>query len=185
MKFNLADIPTLPNLISTAGVAMALHGSVAVDTPRGVAEASIGRVLDLVDGKVARATGQTSEFGAAVDATFDKLGMAAIVAGEYYHEVAPRPVLGAILVRNVINARATTVAVNKQPDEVMNSTRNGKRAIFFENVALGFYAFANLADERSPRAAKVMRGIAHTAGVLGIGYYGIPATKELIERTRK
>lgn len=184
MKFRPRDIFSIPNAITATGMALSIHGGLHADTPQGVAEASVGRILDLVDGKVARMTGQTSDVGALADASGDKVAMLAIMAGEYMNDVAPKPVLGAIAIRNSINAYATTQAGIKHPEMDQQSTRNGKRSVFFENASLGFFAFANLAKERAPRTARVMRGIAYTAFGVGSGYYGIPATKELIDRAR-
>lgn len=70
------DIFTVPNLISVAGAALAIHGSEKINTAEGLAECAVGRLADVLDGKVARMTGQTSNFGAALDATTDKIVMA-------------------------------------------------------------------------------------------------------------
>lgn len=75
------DIFTIPNLISVTGAALAIHGSEKIDTAEGLAECAVGRLADVLDGKVARMTGQTSNFGAALDATTDKIVMAKILYG--------------------------------------------------------------------------------------------------------
>ena len=56
------DIFTVPNLISVAGAALAIHGSEKIDTAEGLAECAVGRLADVLDGKVARMAGQTSNF---------------------------------------------------------------------------------------------------------------------------
>lgn len=73
------DIFTVPNLISVTGAALAIHGSEKIDTAEGLAECAVGRLADVLDGKVARMIGQTSNFGAALDATTDKIVMAKIL----------------------------------------------------------------------------------------------------------
>ena len=73
------DVFTIPNLISVTGAALAMHGSEKIDTPEGLAECVVGRLADVLDGKVARMTGQTSNFGAALDAITDKIVMAKIL----------------------------------------------------------------------------------------------------------
>ena len=73
------DIFTIPNLISVTGAALAIHGSEKIDTAEGLTECAVGRLADVLDGKVARMTGQTSNTGAALDATTDKIVMAKIL----------------------------------------------------------------------------------------------------------
>ena len=73
------DVFTIPNLISVTGAALAMHGSEKIDTPEGLAECAVGRLADVLDGKVARMTGQTSNTGATLDATTDKIVMAKIL----------------------------------------------------------------------------------------------------------
>ena len=58
------DVFTIPNFISMIGAALVMHGSEKIDTPEGLAECAVGRLADVLDGKVARMTGQTSNFGA-------------------------------------------------------------------------------------------------------------------------
>ena len=62
------------------GAALAMRGSEEIDTPEGLAEMrGRGDQLTVLDGIVARTTGQTSNFGAALDATTDKIVMAKIL----------------------------------------------------------------------------------------------------------
>ena len=73
------DVFTIPNSISMIGAALVMHGSEKIDKPEGLAECAVGRLADVLDGKIARMTGQTSNFGAALDATTDKIVMAKIL----------------------------------------------------------------------------------------------------------
>ena len=154
------DIFTVPNLISVTGAALAIHGSNKIDTAEGLAECAVGRLADILDGKVARMTGQTSNFGAALDATTDKIVMAKILYEMNKKGLAPKYVLGTVALLNSINAMATGIA-NLRSDEKAETrpTKSGKVGLAMETAALVAYAAAELADKRTdnPKPAKLLR----------------------------
>ena len=154
------DIFTVPNLISVTGAALAIHGSEKIDTAEGLAECAVGRLADVLDGKVARMIGQTSNFGAALDATTDKIVMAKILYEMHKKGLAPKYVLGTVAVLNSINAVATGIA-NLRSDEKAETrpTKSGKVGLAMETAALVAYAAAELADKRTdnPKPAKLLR----------------------------
>ena len=154
------DVFTVPNLISVTGAALAIHGSEKIDTAEGLAECAVGRLADILDGKVARMTGQTSNFGAALDATTDKIVMAKILYEMNKKGLAPKYVLGTVALLNSINAMATGIA-NLRSDEKAETrpTKSGKVGLAMETAALVAYAAAELADKRTdnPKPAKLLR----------------------------
>ena len=154
------DVFTIPNLISVTGAALAIHGSNKIDTAEGLAECAVGRLADILDGKVARMTGQTSNFGAALDATTDKIVMAKILYEMNKKGLAPKYVLGTVALLNSINAMATGIA-NLRSDEKAETrpTKSGKVGLAMETAALVAYAAAELADKRTdnPKPAKLLR----------------------------
>ena len=154
------DVFTIPNLISVTGAALAIHGSEKIDTAEGLAECAVGRLADVLDGKVARMTGQTGNFGAALDATTDKIVMAKILYEMNKKELAPKRVLGTVAVLNSINAIATGIA-NLRNDEKAETrpTKSGKVGLAMETAALVAYAAAELVDKRTdnPKPAKLLR----------------------------
>ena len=154
------DIFTVPNLISVTGAALVMHGSKKIDTAEGLAECAVGRLADVLDGKVARMTGQTSNFGAALDATTDKIVMAKILYEMNKKELAPKHVLGIVATLNLINAGATGIA-NLRSDEKAETrpTKSGKVGLAMETAALVAYAAAELADKQTdnPKPAKLLR----------------------------
>lgn len=160
------DIFTVPNLISVTGAALAIHGSEKIDTAEGLAECAVGRLADVLDGKVARMTGQTSNFGAALDATTDKIVMAKILYEMNKKELAPKYVFGTVAVLNSINAVATGIA-NLRSDEKAETrpTKSGKVGLAMETAALVAYAAAELADKRTdnPKPAKLLRKLGAVA----------------------
>jgi len=154
------DVFTIPNLISVTGAALAMHGSEKIDTPEGLAECVVGRLADVLDGKVARMTGQTSNTGAALDATTDKIVMAKILYEMNKKELAPKYVLGTVAILNSINALATGIA-NLRSDEKAETrpTKSGKVGLAMETAALVAYAAAELVDKRtdSPKPTEALR----------------------------
>ena len=154
------DIFTIPNLISVTGAALAIHGSEKIDTAEGLTECAVGRLADVLDGKVARMTGQTSNFGAALDATTDKIVMAKILYEMNKKELAPKYVLGTVAVLNSINAMATGIANLRIKEKAeTRPTKSGKVGLAMETAALVAYAAAELADKRTdnPKPAKLLR----------------------------
>jgi phosphatidylglycerophosphate synthase len=160
------DVFTIPNLISITGAALAIHGSEKIDTAEGLAECAVGRLADVLDGKVARMTGQTSNTGAALDATTDKIVMAKILYEMNKKGLAPKYVLGAVATLNSINAVATGIA-NLRSDEKAETrpTKSGKVGLAMETAALVAYAAAELADKRTdnPKPAKLLRKLGAVA----------------------
>ena len=154
------DVFTIPNSISMIGAALVMHGSEKIDTPEGLAECAVGRLADVLDGKVARMTGQTSNFGAALDATTDKIVMAKILYEMNKKGLAPKKVLGSIAALNSINAVATGIA-NLRSDEKAETrpTKSGKVGLAMETAALVAYAAAELVDKRTDNSkpAEILR----------------------------
>ena len=153
------DVFTIPNLISVTGAALAMHGSEKIDTPEGLAECVVGRLADVLDGKVARMTGQTSNFGAALDATTDKIVMAKILYEMNKKELAPKRVLGTVATLNSINALSTGIANLRSKEKAeTRPTKSGKLAMAGETVTLISYIAAHIAEQdKNPKLAKLLR----------------------------
>ena len=178
------DVLTVANLISVAGATLAIHGSEKINTAEGLAECAVGRLADVLDGKVARMTGQTSNFGAALDATTDKIVMAKILYEMNKKELAPKRVLGTVAVLNSINAAATGIA-NLRSDEKAETrpTKSGKVGLAMETAALVAYAAAELVDKRTdnPKPAKILRKLGAGAFAASLPF-AVHATHTYIKR---
>lgn len=159
------DVFTIPNLISVTGAALAIHGSNKIDTAEGLAECAVGRLADVLDGKVARMTGQTSNFGAALDATTDKIVMAKILYEMNKKELAPKYVLGTVAVLNSINAIATGITNLRSKEKAeTRPTKSGKLAMAGETVTLISYIGAHIAEQdKNPKLAKLLRKLGAAA----------------------
>jgi CDP-diacylglycerol--glycerol-3-phosphate 3-phosphatidyltransferase len=73
-----------PNALTLIGFAITAAGAVLVGVQAwivGGIVVFVGGVFDMFDGTLARATGQTSKFGAFMDSTFDKLGEILVFIG--------------------------------------------------------------------------------------------------------
>ena len=159
------DVFTIPNFISVTGATLAIHGSEKIDTAEGLAECAVGRLADVLDGKVARMTGQTSNTGAALDATTDKIVMAKILYEMNKKGLAPKRVLGTVALLNSINAVATGIA-NLRSDEKAETrpTKSGKLAMAGETVTLISYIAAHIAEQdKNPKLAKLLRKLGTAA----------------------
>lgn len=186
MKVTPGDVPTIPNALTATGMTMVLHGSQKLDTSTGIAEVAVGRIFDLADGAVARATGQTSELGAAFDAISDKICAATIIASEWRKGIAPKAALTAILAQNGLNAAITTVAAKRNPDKEQHSTKDGKYATAAQHIALSAYAMSHFLNEKGhSRTSVAAKYVGHAATVLGVGYWGAKATYTYAQRLNK
>ena len=167
------ELLTIPNAISSAGLGLVIAGSVESDPARSLALTATGRALDLVDGPVARLTGQGSDFGAKVDAGFDKFGMAAIVAGALTHKRIPPVAAGAIVAHNAFNAAASITHEIRHPDEPARPSKIGKVGLFIENLGVLSYMGAAAVESKRPNSelarSLTIGGHALTACGVGLG----------------
>jgi len=153
------DVFTIPNFISMTGAALAIRGSEKIDKAEGLVECAVGRLADVLDGKVARMTGQTGNFGAALDATTDKIVMAKILYEMNKKGLAPKHVLGIVATLNLINAGATGIA-NLRSDKKGETrpTKSGKLAMAGETITLISYIAAHIAEQdKNPKLAEILR----------------------------
>ena len=178
------DVFTIPNSISMIGAALVMHGSEKIDKPEGLAECAVGRLADVLDGKIARMTGQTSNFGAALDATTDKIVMAKILYEMNKKELAPKHVLGTVALLNSINAMATGIANLRSKEKAeTRPTKSGKVGLAMETAALVAYTAAELVDKRtdSPKPAEILRKLGTGAFAASLPF-AVHATHTYIKR---
>lgn len=141
MKLQRDDIATPANLISLIGLVLVIIGTLNLTTWTGLILLAIGRFLDIADGYVARRT-HTSDFGAAVDATTDKLTIVLIIIALLRFDLAPLWVILYILVQNVLVA-TIAVAASRRYIQLKTSFA-GKRNMFLQNIAMLFFAWSAL-----------------------------------------
>ena len=186
-KYNMRDIPTVPNAISAAGLGLVVAGAKKFDTATkendkagqiiGALMILGGRTGDLADGLAARRLRQESDFGAGFDAFCDKFGMAVIgiIAGKLY--VVPKSVLATIAAKNAVNAGAT-VYHGLTNDEAFRTPKSGKLSMAADNIAIAAYFLKSLA----PEGSKLERcaGVAALGSVAAGAVLGVAAAKDYL-----
>jgi phosphatidylglycerophosphate synthase len=143
MKVSKETIFTPANAISLIGLALVVVGSANITTQTGVLMIIGGRAMDLIDGYVARAT-KESDLGAAIDATFDKLAVAAILVGAILQAALPLAIILWVLIQNLLNSVISIIAAVK--GHKLETSIEGKRTMFLQNVAIGLLLVSNLAS---------------------------------------
>ncbi len=157
MKITKRDVFSPANASSLLGLALTTYGSLHINSLSGVLVIGLGRFIDIFDGKIARAT-HTSPFGALVDATCDKLGLAVLIPAAWFGHVAPYWLLGYILIQNVANVILSlwNAARGGKP----TASRFGKHALFIQNISLGSYALGNVLDNELFKLLGLVLGVA-------------------------
>lgn len=165
------ELLTVPNAISAAGFGMVITGSLRADATEALTYTTVGRALDLVDGLTARALNQGSDFGAKVDATLDKLGMAAIVSGGVYHARIPKPAAAVVIAHNALNAAASITHEVRHPNEPARPSKAGKVGLFIENVGVLSYLASEAIESQWPhsRTARSLKLAGHALTICGSG----------------
>ncbi len=140
-----SDVFSPANAISLIGLSFTIWGALHIYSLSGVLLLGLGRFIDVFDGKVARAT-HSSRLGAIVDATCDKIGIAFLVPAIWIAQIAPYWLLLYILAQNILNVIFSLLAAAR--DAKPSSSREGKYAMFLQNISLGCYALGNTIDSR-------------------------------------
>lgn len=176
------DILTIPNVMSLAGAVLAWRGAKRINTTAGVAQVVAGRLIDTLDGKVARQTGQTSNFGAIVDAGLDKTTTAKLLYEMWRQDIAPKEVLGLIAAFNTVNAIASTKSAIDIADETVRPDISGKLALAFETGSLFAHAIsARLEASGKSNQANLARNIGNLSFVAALPL-AVKSTSSYIKR---
>lgn len=163
------DLLQLPTAITAGSFALVVDGSRRLDTRAGKAEVMVGRAGDVVDGIVARKLDMSSDAGAIMDATCDKLGMLAIAISSWHHSVVPKPILVAMAAKHTVNAAATLYnGLRDQDKAAIRPPVSGKFGMAADNIAIGAFLLANElpANSRGERIAQAMGYVSATVGLV-------------------
>jgi phosphatidylglycerophosphate synthase len=138
------SILTPANAVTILGLTATVFGSIRLDTGIGFAAIVVGRLLDMLDGVVARHTG-TSQFGAALDAVSDKFATLAIIIGAWYFSLVPVWFLVFLLMQHIavaVVALYGSARRNIRP----KVTSLGKNNMFLHMFTLVVFVGAGLLD---------------------------------------
>lgn len=178
------EVLTIPNAITAVGGALTWEGSSNIEEPSGLAKVVIGRSLDVLDGVVARKTGQTSDFGALLDAGTDKVLTSKILIEMWRKNAAPKSYLATLALVHSANAGATLCANLNNESESTRPTKSGKYALAIETVSLAAYAGACAAEHSGKsELAKTLRKIGYSAAVASLPF-AAHASFEYVKRVR-
>ena len=142
-KVTKQDVFAPANFVSVLGLLLTIYGAFNITSLTGVIVLGIGRIVDIFDGKVARST-HVSPFGALVDATCDKIGIAILIPAVWIADIAPYWLLIYIALQNILNIVLNWLTAARGGTPA--SSKTGKYAMFAQNVSLGFYALGNTVD---------------------------------------
>ena len=99
----LLNIPNALTALRALGVPVFLYLFLVAEQPiASFVVITLGGITDYLDGKVARALKQTSEFGAKFDPTVDRLYIAAVIIALAIKDYLPWPLVIAIIARDLI-----------------------------------------------------------------------------------
>ena len=171
--------------MTAVGGVLTWSGASTLEEPSGLAKVVVGRSLDALDGIVARKTGQTSDFGASLDAGIDKI-VTAKLAGEMWRKnAAPKGVLSTIALFHTMNAGATLFASVRHNNASTRPTKSGKLAMAAETAALFAYAGAYTAEHAGkPGLAKHLRTLGKGAFLASLPG-AVHSTATYINRARQ
>lgn len=178
------DVVTPANAMSLAGFTLAVAGAAKMDSLPGVMTMGAGRVLDILDGKVARATGTASDLGEMVDATLDKTAVGIMCIQALRRNIVPKAVLGSIAAQNVANTLLTLYDRRKHPEDPhIHPSKEGKHTMFAQNASIGFFCLAEAAKppaiRQSLRAAGwISAAVAAVKGARATKGYYLQATSD-------
>jgi len=99
----MVNIPNALTLLRALGVPLFLYLFLVADRPiLSFVVIALGGITDYLDGKIARALNQTSEFGAKFDPSVDRLYIAAVVIAMASKEYLPWSLVIALLIRDLL-----------------------------------------------------------------------------------
>lgn len=158
MRVTSRDVFSPANIVTVVGFGLVVYGSMRLNTAAGFWMVLVGRLLDLLDGPIARRT-HTSRLGAVLDATVDKFTVLSITVGLLAYSLAPTIIVGYILLQNLLIAAMNIVSAQRKI--AVDTTRAGKLNIFLQMCCM--IAFAGSA---------VVTGWLH-AVLVGVAYAAV------------
>lgn len=101
----MLNIPNALTLLRALGVPIFLYLFLVIDAPvAAFIIIALGGLTDYLDGKIARALNQTTEFGAKFDPIVDRLYITAVVVAFAVKDYLPWQLVAAILLRDLLMA---------------------------------------------------------------------------------
>lgn len=162
-------IVTPGNAIDAAALPLAVASLPHLDNWLGIAGSAIAFMADVVDGRAARATGTQSDLGEVVDATGDKVKMALALRAIWKADLAPRPLMVAVGIRNGVNAILTGLDRLNNAEPAIHPSKIGRIAIFAEQFGVGLHVIGSKLENRRPETASTLKAAGNVIGWSGVG----------------
>lgn len=175
------DVVTPANAIDVAAMGMAIHAAPRLNTWGGIIEGAAAYMADVVDGRVARATGTTSDLGAKIDPIGDKIKVAYGVWHIWRSNLASRSLLAVVAAQNVANAAITVYDQTKNADHLKVSD-DGKKAMFTQAWGIGLQVIGNKVREVHEPTGKALKAAGAIIGWSGFAFYGVPSTMQYFRK---
>lgn len=177
---------TPANTVDAVAFGAAIHAGPRLDTWGGIGEAAAAYGADLVDGKIARATGTSNDVGARVDAVGDKLKL---VWGMYHAvkgNLVDRDVVAVVAAQNAANAAVTFYDRYRNEEPTITAAQKlGKRAMFGQAMGLGVQIIGTrAARDGNERVGNAMRTAGRWLALGTAATFGVASTVDYIRTAR-
>lgn len=137
----LQNIFTPANYTTIIGLAVTIWGSFMLNTVYGLVAVTAGRLLDMLDGIIARHT-RSSKFGASLDAFSDKIAGFSFAMGIIYYQLAPVLLIFLLLGQHLVIAVLALEGFRRKQRLIV--TQNGKNNMFLFMITLIAFTALNL-----------------------------------------
>lgn len=176
------DVVTPANAIDVVAMGMAFHGAPRLNTWGGIVESGAAYMADVVDGRVARATGTTSDLGAKIDPIGDKIKIAYGLWHIWRGNLASRGLMTAVAAQNAANTAITVYDQVKNDEPQLKVSDDGKKAMFTQAWGIGLQVIGNKVGETHKPAGKALKAAGAIIGWAGFAYFGIPSTVQYLRK---
>jgi phosphatidylglycerophosphate synthase len=141
---------TPANFITLTGLSLSLFGIAQVYNGTffaGIVAISVGRLADILDGYVAKATGTTSRVGEVLDASADKLVITTAVIVLIISQYVPLAPLVLILTQNILNI--SFIALARRHGHLLHPSVAGKHAAVTQWLTIMAFVASQAVAEQS------------------------------------
>jgi len=169
---------TPANVLDGAAFVGAGWSAPRLDTWSGLVVGVASYASDILDGKIARATGTTSYLGDLIDHVGDKPKIAYALYHIWRKGLADRPLVAAVAAYNGATASIAVYDRLANGASRVEVTKDGKRAMFTSASGVGMQTIAARLDPTRPQAARVLRLSGAVLGYAGLLIFGVPTLRQ-------
>lgn len=175
---------TPANVIDAGAFVLAAKFVPKLNKWEGITAVAASYASDVVDGKVARATGTSNELGATVDAVGDKLKTAFAAYHIYKMHLASRPLLAGVALQNIANAGATIYDSLINDKSQIEVSKAGKYSAFSNSLGIGLQVIGTELEKSDQLKARNTKIAGAVIGWGGLAVFGAKATRDYWRQAR-